>query len=162
MPWRDVLVFTDGSMNGLARMQMAAIAALSAPDAFLTAVVPVLLPPTPTSGLAGGLRSVVETARDVAREDAGQVVVAVRTVAPTLGERLAIEAPELEIVQVSRWAGNRGRLSDVIVVAQPIAADASALDDAMLDGALFRSRRPVLVVPRWETVRRLGERVLIA
>lgn len=163
MAWKDILVFADGSLNGLARVQVAANLAGARPDCRLTVCAPIVLPQLPYGPMAAGLSELVDRAYDLAREDGGRAVRAIQKAAPALiGERLTIETPEIELSEAQSLAGVLGQSADLVIVGRPIAEDMSRLDDLLLEGALFRSGRPCLVIPRWETPSPIGARALIA
>ena len=89
MRWRDILVFADGSENGLARAQMAASLAATQ-NAWLEICVITLLP-APTHGRVGELvAELTEDVRIVAREDAGRAADTVRAAFPPLADRLFV------------------------------------------------------------------------
>lgn len=162
MAWRDILVFADGSLNGLARLQIAAVLAGASADCRLTACAPIVLPQIPYGPMAAGLSDLVDRAHELAREVGGNAVRAIQQATPALiGERLSIESPEIELPDAARLAGVLGQCADLIVLGKPIAEDLSYLDDLLLEGALFRSGRPCLVVPRWEAPRSIATSVLI-
>jgi nucleotide-binding universal stress UspA family protein len=161
MSWKDILVFADGSANGIARARMAAALA-EAQGARLEVCVPALMPAparTLTDIVVGQL---AEDAARLARDDAGRAIAAVRDAVPELGERLAVQAPEIRLQEAASFAAGLGRAADVIVTGQPNAADAATLDDALIEGALLGAGRPCLMLPRWEEARPCGARVLVA
>lgn len=163
MAWKDILVFGDGSLNGLARVQIAAGLAGGLPDCRLTACAPIILPQRPYGPMATGLSELVDRAHDLAREDGGRAVRAIQKAAPELiGDRLTIESPEIDLAEAQSLAGVLGQSADLVIVGRPIAEDMSRLDDLVLEGALFRSGRPCLVIPRWDKPKRIGARALIA
>lgn len=161
MSWKDILVFADGSRNGLARTQMAADLAVAV-GATLEVCVPVCLPPLSASG---GVDFAVELYDELERgamEDAHRASIEVRARLPELAGRLEVSMPEARMPDVSKLAGSLGQACDLVIVGQPIAEDATRADDALLDGALFGSGRPCLMFPRWDEARSWGKRILIA
>jgi nucleotide-binding universal stress UspA family protein len=161
MAWKDILVFADGSDNGLARAQMAADLA-SATDASLEVCVPACLPPLLASGGARVAIEIFDEIERIARDDATRVSIEIRSRLPQLTDRLEVHTPAAKLADISRLAGALGRTCDIVVVGQPIAEDASRADDALLEGALFRSGRPCLMFPRWNAPHAWGKRVLVA
>lgn len=161
MSWNDILVFADGSENGLARARMAAALAQEH-GARLEVCIPALMP-APVHGAGEPLiQDMADAAAKLARDDAGRAREAVRASVPELGERLVIEAPEMLLSHAHELAAGLARASDLVVLGQPIAEDASALDAALFEGALMESGRPCLMLPRWTDPRPLGRRVLVA
>ena len=161
MSWQDILVFADGSNNGLARANMAADLAVETGSG-LEVCVPVCLP---SLSDAGGVDFVIEYNEELergARDDAARAVVEIRSRLPALTKRLQVSTPEARMHDVAKLAGHLGQTCDLVIVGQPIAEDASRADDALLDGALFQSGRPCLMLPRWESSRRWGSSILIA
>jgi nucleotide-binding universal stress UspA family protein len=161
MSWQDILVFADGSNNGLARVNMAADLAVEI-GAGLEVCVPASLPPLST---AGGVDFMIEYNDEVergAREDAARAVVEIQTRVPALARRLQITTPEARLPDLPRLAGHLGQACDLVILGQPIAEDASKADDALLQGALFHSGRPCLMFPRWDSSRHWGSSILIA
>jgi nucleotide-binding universal stress UspA family protein len=72
------------------------------------------------------------------------------------------DAPEATLADVRSLAAVRGRIADLVVLGQPIAADLSQVDDLVFEGTLFGAGAPCLMLPRWERPRVWGRRVLIA
>jgi nucleotide-binding universal stress UspA family protein len=161
MAWKDVLVFVDGSQNGLARARMAAGLAM-AHAARLEICVPAIMPALGRRDDIALISDLCEEARLLARDDAGRVVDVVRAAFPTLSDRISVEAPETTLAHAAKFAAELAFGDDLVVVGQPIEADASHLDDALLQGALLGSGRPCLVLPRWPEPRSLGKRILVA
>jgi nucleotide-binding universal stress UspA family protein len=161
MSWQDILVFADGSNNGLARVSMAADLAIET-GAALEVCIPACLPPLSE---AGGVDFMIEYNDELergARDDAYQAALQVRARTPALEQRLAVTTPEVRLPDVARLAGRLGQTCDLVVVGQPIVEDASRVDDELLTGALFHSGRPCLMFPRWNSCRHWGSSVLIA
>jgi nucleotide-binding universal stress UspA family protein len=161
MSWRDILVFADGSENGLARARMAADLSV-ATGAALEVCVVACLPPLSASG---GAEFAVEAYDEIergAREDATRAVLEIRSRFPELAGRLLVDMPEARLPDVPELAGSLGQTADLVVIGQPIAEDATRLDDALLDGSLFRTGRPCLMFPRWNEPQVWGKRVVIA
>lgn len=161
MSWQDILVFADGSDNGLARVGMAADLAVEA-GAGLEVCIPVCLPPL---SAAGGVDFMVEYNDELergARDDATRAAMEIRSRLPSLARRLQVTTPEAYLPDLARLGGHLGQACDLIVVGQPIAEDVSKADDALLHGALFHSGRPCLMFPRWDSSRHWGASVLIA
>jgi nucleotide-binding universal stress UspA family protein len=161
MNWKDILVFADGSQNGLARTQMAADLAVAA-GATLEICVPICIPAFLASGGVDFAVDLHDELERGAREDAGRAAIEIRSRLPQLAGQLEVHTPEVRAQDVPKLAGVLGQTCDLIVLGQPIAEDATRVDDALLDGALFQSGRPCLVFPRWDAPQVWGKRILIA
>ena len=161
MSWKDILVFADGSRNGLARARMAADLATTI-GANLEVCVPVCLPPLFASGGAEFAAELYDELERGARDDALRASAELRSEFPELAGRLEIHTPEARMPDVPKLIGSLGQASDLIIVGQPIAEDGTRADDALLDGAIFRSGRPCLMLPRWDEARVFGKKILIA
>jgi nucleotide-binding universal stress UspA family protein len=161
MAWKDILVFADGSENGLARARIAAKLAV-AHAARLEMCVPAIIPAPGRPDDVTLIRELSEQARQLARDDAGRVLDVVRAAFPALSDRISVEALETTLAHAAKFAAELAFGDDLVVVGQPIEEDASHLDDALLQGALLGSGRPCLVLPRWPEPRSLGKRILLA
>ncbi len=161
MTWKDIAVFADGSRNGLARAEFAAQVARHVGGRLCAHVVAVL--PDPLPGGAGGA---LEDARDeiawVARTDAGAVQSRLRERALLFDDRLVLDAPEVAASKAGQLVDMLLRVSDVAVVARPIAQDASHLDDIIFTRSLFHSGRPCIVLPPTDETAFAGGRILVA
>jgi nucleotide-binding universal stress UspA family protein len=153
MELKDILVFADGSLNGIARARMSADFA-RAHDAHVELCVIAELPVRPYGEAATVLSDMIEEARQLAREGA------VRKFLPS--DRFDIRSAEATSRDAARLAGALARAADLVILGRPIAEDCSALDAEILEGVLFESGRPCLVIPRWNDVRPFGKRILIA
>jgi nucleotide-binding universal stress UspA family protein len=161
MGWKDILVFADGSDNGLARAQMAAELAVTM-TASLEICVPVCLPSLVASAGAPTAVEIFDEIERIARDDAGRAAIEIRARLPQLADHLEVHTPEVRMGDVPRLAGALGQTCDVVAVGQPIGEDASRVDDALLEGVIFRSGRPCLMLPRWNEPQAWGKRILIA
>ncbi len=161
MSWKDILVFADGSRNGLARARMAADLATTI-GANLEVCIPVCLPPLSASGGVEFAAELYDELERSARDDAHRASVELRSQFPDLAGRLEIHTPEARMPDIPKLVGSLGQASDLIVVGQPIDEDGTRTDDALLDGALFRSGRPCLMLPRWDAAHVFGKKILIA
>lgn len=161
MNWTSILVFADGSDNGLARAEMAG--ALAAQQgASLEVCVPACMPKLLASGGVEIASEVFDEVSRVARDDASAAATRILLGLRSLEGRLRSNIPEAPLSGMPRLAGALARTCDVTLVGQPIAEDLSRLDDALLEGALLRSGRPCLMLPRWNEPREWGKRILIA
>jgi nucleotide-binding universal stress UspA family protein len=160
MGWKDILVFADGSDNGLARVRMAAELAVGQ-AASLEVCVPACLSRLSTSAGVDFTIEVHDEEERLVRDDATRASIEIRTFLPTLAGRLIVETPEAFLDEMPALAARLAHTCDIVVVGQPIAEDASRLDDALLEGALMRSGRPCLMFPRWNEPRTWGRRVLV-
>ena len=161
MNWRDILVFTDGSREGLARARLAAGLALDENAQFRICTVAGI----PAFVGDSGFLSAVDMEDYISRMARSDVAIAADTILstlPSLAGRVAIEAPEAEMDKVRSLVASMGRLADVIVLGQPAATEALHLDESIFRGALFGSGRPCLMFPRWASPRPWGQRVLVA
>ncbi|MEQ1607801.1 MAG: universal stress protein [Hyphomonadaceae bacterium] len=161
MAWKDVLIFADGSENGLVRAGMAADLAVAL-DADLEVCVPVCLPALSASGGVDFAVEVYDELERDARDDATRAAVEIPSRLPELAGRLAVGAPETRPPDLAKLAGFLGQSCDLTIVGLAIREDATRADDALVEGALFRSGGPCLMFPQWNEPRSWGKRVLIA
>jgi nucleotide-binding universal stress UspA family protein len=159
MGLKDILVFADGSLNGIARARMSAAFAQDY-DAHVDLYVIAQMPVRPYGEGGGALMEMMEEARQVARDDAGKAVTAMRKFLPRESfEILTIEATSSE---VAGSAAALARAADLVIVGRPMEEDQSRVDTEILNGVLFESGRPCLVIPRWNDARTFGKKVLVA
>lgn len=161
MTWTDILVFAEGSDSGLARAHMAADMAVRH-GAALEICIPAVIPTPFGSGGGSIAANVIDQEYQGAHEDATRALVLVRNSFPLLGRNLKVEAPEVHQIDLPRLAAALARRTDIVIAGQPIATDFSRTDDSVLEGALMRSGRPCLMLPRWNAPRIFGQRALIA
>lgn len=156
----EILAFADGSPSGLARAAMAA--RLARGRARLTISLPSILPMKPYGPGAWVMAGAYDEAARMARAEANEALAALREETAREGVEALLVPEEIDLNLAQSLAGARGRCADLIILGQPIKEDASPLDTMLLEGALFRSGRPCLILPRWEEVRPFGTRALIA
>jgi nucleotide-binding universal stress UspA family protein len=130
--------------------------------ATLEVCVPICLPPLSASGGVDFAVELYDELERGAREDATAASIEIRTRFPELAGRLDVHTPEARMPDIPRLAGALGQSCDLVIAGQPIAEDATRADDALLDGALFHSGRPCLMLPRWNDARPFGGRIMIA
>lgn len=162
MLWRDLLVFADGSANGLARAQMAAAMAAMFPGCTLTLCVPAILPMRPSGLGASALADAYDAAVQLAQEDAAAAARQMSRVIQGSNVALRILSPEWFLAEAEAHSATLARSFDVVWIGQPISADRSSLDEVLLAGVLFGSGRPVIVAPRWEQPRPIGTHIVAA
>lgn len=141
MAWREILVFADGSEDGLARMRIAWRLA-EEHGARLEALV--LRPPA-------DLNVVVEGAVEALREIVGEA-----------GDRVHVHRIDLGEDDAQAVAAREARLADLVIFGKPETLDNSRLDTDIFAGALLGGGRPCLMLPRWITPHAFGRRPLIA
>jgi nucleotide-binding universal stress UspA family protein len=118
------------------------------------------MPVRPYGAGAVALVEMMDEARQAAREDAGKAVTAMRKFLPR--DRFEIQTIEATLGEVAKSAAALARAADLVVVGRPMDEDKSRVDTEILNGVLFESGRPCLVVPRWNDARTFGKRVLVA
>jgi nucleotide-binding universal stress UspA family protein len=159
MPYKDILVYADGTKAAKARLDVAATIAADH-GSHLTALHVKAFPPLPMEFGAGAPAMVVEWqegAADELAEQAKQAVEdAVRRSARTIEWRLARGEMGPVALLHSRYA-------DLVVVSQS-ATDTSdaSLADELPETLIMGAGRPALIVPRYGQYPTVGERVLIA
>lgn len=155
MAIRDILVLIDGGERntatltlacGLAARHEARVIGLRCSDPLS----PVMMYADPSAGLM--VADLLEELRVKARAEAGVLEAAFR-------ERLRIEnvPGEWRFIEAAAWnhAPAQARLADLVVAEQPHG------DDRLVEELLFRSGRPVLVVPRVGEYAPPGRHILI-
>lgn len=161
MDWKDILVFADASANGLARASMAGAIA-DEMGAHLAISVPVLAPRVLRDQGEAVMTELTNHAVELARADAGRVLSVVRADYLSLEPHISVDTPEVTLTEAPALTGRLGQCADLVVVGQPIAEDCSALDEALLQGALLSAGCGCLMAPRWNQTRAIGTRILIA
>lgn len=140
MAWREILVFADGSEDGLARMRIAWDLAQKH-NARLEAMV--LRPPADLNVVVDG------------------AVEALRGVAGDQGNRVHVHCIDLGEDDAQAVAAREARLADLVIFGKPETLDNSNLDTDIFAGALLGGGRPCLMLPRWITPHVFGRRPLI-
>jgi len=160
MWWKDILVFTDGSQDGLARLRLAMNLA-QAHGAHLEANIATGLPSRHYGPAAGALEEAYRQAREAVERRAAEALAAVRQVAAGQANFTALrtDAPASEL---RARAAAAARTVDLAVVGQPESGDGDATDTEVLMGTLFGGGQPCLMFPRWIAPRAWGKRALIA
>ncbi|MBY0564779.1 MAG: universal stress protein [Hyphomonadaceae bacterium] len=139
--WREILVFADGSEDGLARMRMAWDLAQKH-DARLEALV--LRPPADLNVVTEG------------------AVEALRAIPGDQGQRVHVHRIDTGEDDAQAIAAREARLSDIVIFGKPETLDNSPLDTEIFAGALLGGGRPCLMLPRWISPRAFGRRPLVA
>jgi nucleotide-binding universal stress UspA family protein len=155
MAFKSIVVFADGSLNGIARARMSETFARDH-EAHVDLYVFAELPGRPCRE---GAVALVDLMRD-AREDAAKAAAAMRKFLPR--DRFDIQSIEATEEEIAKWAAALARTSDLAIVGRPMAEDQSRADTEILNGVLFESGRPCLVIPRWNDTRSFGKSVLVA
>ena len=125
MALKDILVFADGSLNGIARARMSASFALEH-EAHVDLYVFAQMAVRPYGEGAVVLTEMMEQARQIAREDAGKAVAAMRKFLPH--ERFDIQTIEATASEVAKSAATLARAADLVIVGRPIEEDLSVVD----------------------------------
>lgn len=160
MDWKDILVFADESTASVARVRMAANLAIDY-DATVKVCLPILLP---SFGLYGDTLITRREFETFVTELRGKITVVADTVRSSVAfcaERVTIETPEDLAEDFPEHAGVMGQTFDLVVVGQPVGEPSFRLDSAVLENALFKAGRPVLMLPQWKEPRSFGRRVII-
>ncbi|MDX2276781.1 MAG: universal stress protein [Hyphomonadaceae bacterium] len=149
MGWRDILVFADGSEDGLARARMAKEIA----DAHKAHLEVAVLAPAPAKPA---------TARTEALAPAERAVAQLRDLVGS-GAPGGVSVHVLECVpEETRFAAARAaRTADLVIFGKPEKFDDSELDTDIFVGAIMEGGRPCLMLPRWINPRAWGKRGLI-
>lgn len=141
MAWREILVFADGSADGLVRMRMA----LDLAEAHGARLEALVLTPVADGNV----------------EHAGAVE-KLSALAPGRGDRLYVHSLQVATGDAVAAAAREARCAELVVLGQPETLDNSDLDTDIFVGALTGGGRPVLMLPRWISPRAYGRRILIA
>jgi nucleotide-binding universal stress UspA family protein len=141
MAWREILVFADGSEDGLARMRMAWDLAEQHKARLETLV---LRPPADLNVVVDG------------------AVEALRAIPGAQGNRVHVHCIDLGEDDAQAVAAREARLADLVIFGKPETLDNSLLDTDIFAGALLGSGRPCLMLPRWIKPHTFGRRPLIA
>lgn len=160
MGWKDILVFADGTSSGVSRVRMAAELA-AAQGAYLTVCIPVAVPSLGPYADAAITAEVYQDMLQEERAKADAIAAIVRAETSFFADHVTVESPETLSFDLPALAGDLGRTSDLIVLGKPVPSESSRLKNAILQDALFRSGRPILMLPAWTEPRPFGRRVLV-
>jgi nucleotide-binding universal stress UspA family protein len=161
MSWRDILVFADGSGDGMARMRLAqAVAGFH--QAHLEAVAVVQLPSPLYGPGRGALAEIYAGAVKTAREEGAQAIAALRALTPQTPDQVTLHTEDAFLADVRALAARAARTADLVILGQPEDFDRSDLGTEILVGALLGGGRPCLMFPRWIEPHAWGKRALIA
>lgn len=160
MVWRDILVFADGSQEGLSRVALAHNLAHRR-EAHLEARLITLAPEPPLGESTFAVERAVAALRQAAHERAMSAMRAVEeTERP--GQRFSVYHDACTWGEVARLAAAAALTSDLAIVAQPREGRDGELDRKVLEAALFRAGTPCLMAPPWVHARDWGRRAIIA
>ncbi len=158
--WKDILVFADASVDGLARLDLARDLSQRY-GAHLEAQMVSVAPRRHVGPATAGLEDVYQDVLKASRAAAAIDLATIRDRDPT-NKAFSAFPSEVFAEGVRARAAVLARLSDLVVLGQPETGDHSNLDTEILMGALFASGQPCLMFPRWIMPHVWGRRVLIA
>lgn len=151
MSIKTILVLLDESSDSSARLDVACSLAL-AHDAHLSALA---VSQHLSAYISAGMHA------DAAMIDVGQIEEA-RKAAQALAASAREQMDARGVLGETHWASHEvfglreaagiyGRYADLVIAGQPAAGNSLELRDAVLEGALFASGRPVLMIPtQWD------------
>jgi nucleotide-binding universal stress UspA family protein len=155
VPWKNIVVFADGSDEGLCRVRSAL--ELARPrEAHVEVRHFADAPPMPFPGEVSERGDIMFEALQAAQEKADVEKRAIEAVGP-LGRTFSVYARPVQYLQRAVSLASRG--ADLVIVGQP---EKGGKQDQVLSGALFGSGAPCLVLPRWVISPKWGRRVLVA
>jgi nucleotide-binding universal stress UspA family protein len=160
MSWKDILVFADGSEDGLTRLKLAMDIA-RAHDAHLEAQIVTALPQRPYGPASAALEDAFQEVLRAIEQRAADALAAVNKTAPP-GETFSAYRCDGPFSHLRSLVAVAARSADLVVLGQPEATDASDIDTEILMGALFGGGQPCLMLPRWVSPHIWGRRALIA
>jgi nucleotide-binding universal stress UspA family protein len=159
MPFKTVLLAVGAGQDDTEIDRAAAICA--AMGAHLSVLVLGIAPPPPASpyGVVSNdiWASEIHDGQDAAQERAGAVAARLREAGISAG----VDAQYIDRGTVSTLAARAARYADLTLI-PPAGPDGGALQTWVLNGALFESGRPVLLLPAGEVRFPEARRVLIA
>ncbi|WP_395647892.1 universal stress protein [Terricaulis sp.] len=160
MTWKDILVFADGSEDGLVRVKLA-LALAQAHEAHLEAQVVSVLPLHPWGPFSGAVEQAYQGARSAALAQGQRALAAIRGVA-AFGADFSGQTCEAGFDAVQRVVAAAARPADLVMLGKPETHDRSDLDTEIFMGAVFSGGQPCLMLPRWVQPQSYGKRALIA
>lgn len=104
----------------------------------------------------------VQETLDQARAEAKAVEAAVRQQLNPEDIRWAIDTAVAQLGAIGPEVGRLARFADLVQVAQPYGKGSSPESEAILEGALFEGRAPVLVMPPGRLDAEYGKRITVA
>lgn len=162
MSYAELLVFADGSEEGLARARAAQVIASAERAALEVDVVAPLFAFLGTDG-PGGIAAYYAQERERVHKEAEAAAADVRR-ALTSGagviDNVSVHARDMFFSEVRSYAARTARTSDLVIAAQPESMD--SVEAELLIGTLFGGGRPCLMLPRWIGPHTWGKRVFIA
>lgn len=161
MSWTKILVFTDMTDDGLARLSLAGALA-TAEGAALEAQVIALAPQPPYGVGAGAMADAYAEARIGAHEAGAIVAARVKTAGEKAMKGVVVEQQDVVLSDVCARAAALAHAADIVVLGKPESQDRSDIDSEALVGALMGGGAPVLMLPRWISPHPWGRRVVIA
>jgi nucleotide-binding universal stress UspA family protein len=159
--WRDILVFADGSAEGLARAQAAWSLAQQHGAHLEVDVVAAEVRPLYAVDPAV-MRAVLEDITGAAESEAMRAAESIRNTLAGAPRQLSVVVRSAFEAEVRALAARAARTADLVVVPKPETTDGSALDSEVFLGALIGGGRPCLMMPRWITPHEWGRRALVA
>lgn len=140
MAWGEILVFADGSADGVVRMQLA-------------------------QDLAKAHKARLEVLTlcrlaDVRTDDGG--LDALKAALPPQGPLLYAHNLDVAPEDLQAIAARESRCAELVIFGQPEEIDNSDLDTEIFLGALTGGGRPCLMLPRWIKPHAYGKRILVA
>lgn len=160
MTWKDVLVFADGSDDGLVRVKLALDLAL-AHEAHVEAQIVTVLPLHPWGPFSGAVEQAYQAARRAALAQGEKALAAIAGLSP-FGETFSGQTCEAAFDAVQRTTAVAARSADLVILGKPETQDRSDLDTEIFMGAVFSGGQPCLMFPRWVQPHAYGKRALVA
>lgn len=118
---------------------------------------------TPAGGFYMGASTLVlQETLDRARTDAQALEAAARQYLNNQTLRWATDAAVAQFAGLSALVGLRARFCDLVVQSAPYGRNASPVQEAVVEAALFEGQAPVLVVPETGLNPDFGKRVIVA
>jgi len=160
MAYKDILVVTDATSAGNARMATAAALAARF-DAHLTGLFVMTPPIIPTYAAAEIPQAVFEIQREAAEADAATARKAFDAAVKASGARAEWRVAESTVIEAATISA---RYADLVVVGQgdPETGFAAGVDPQLAGDLAIHAGRPVLVTPYAPAQKTIGKRVLVA
>jgi len=158
--WRDILVFADGSQEGLARAQAAwSLATAHGAHLEVDVVAPQVRPLSAVDPAV--LQAVLDDITSASENEAKRAAERIRTMLAAKPARVSVAVKSAFEAEVEALAAVAARTADLVIASKPETDEAAALDREILHGALIGGGRPCLMMPRWIEPREWGRRALV-
>lgn len=161
MAYKSLLTIVSGSKPDLTALD-SAVSLARDHDAHLDVICLGVDRTDPGYYFGGATMTLQQASFDQARNEAAGVEAAVRARLGAEDIRWACESAVAQIGMIGSTVGIRARYTDLVVLGRTYGDTALAENEAILEGALFSGRAPVLIVPPGGIPANFSDRIIVA